>query len=270
MPVSVACKLRYTLAEETGFVFQIQAAMAENQTISDEAISIPISAGKSFFTAYTDPVTLTRVIRAMLGPGDVEVGYRATVNLAPNSIEPNQVDEFDFTELPMEYLTYLAPSRYCPSDVFSEFAFKTFGGLPRGHSRVVAVCNWIHENLEYSGGSTGPNSNAVDVFQSGKGVCRDFAHMGIVLCRAMGIPSRYASVYAVALEPQDFHAVFQVYLKGPNGGAWFSFDPTRMSSIENIVRIAAGRDAADVAFAWPQGEAKSEVPLVSALSRDDR
>jgi len=122
MQVSVECTLRYTLAEETGFVFQIQAAIAEKQTISAEAISIPVSAGKKFFTAYTDPVTLTRVIRAMLGPGDVAVGYQATVNLEANSVDPNDVYEFDFTELPMEYLTYLAPSRYCPSDVFSQFA----------------------------------------------------------------------------------------------------------------------------------------------------
>jgi transglutaminase-like putative cysteine protease len=266
MQVSVACTLRYTLAEETGFVFQIQAAMAGKQTVFSEAISVPTSASKTFFTAYTDPVTLTRVIRAQLGPGEVEVGYQATVNLATASFEPNQVEEFEFTELPMEYLGYIAPSRYCPSDVFSEFAHQTFGAMPRGHSRVVAVCNWIYENLEYSIGSTGSNSTAVDVFQSKQGVCRDFAHLAISLCRALGIPTRYASVYAVAIYPQDFHAVFEAYLKGPNGGAWFSFDPTRMSSVDEIVRIAAGRDAADVAFAWPQGEAKSEVPIVSAVS----
>jgi len=270
MQVSVECTLRYTLVEETGFVFQIQAAMTKNQTISSEAITIPISAGKRFFTAYTDPVTLTRVVRAMLGPGDVEVGYRATVNLEAISLEPSEVNEFEFTDLPMEYLTYLAPSRYCPSDVFSEFAFQTFGEMPCGYSRVVAVCNWIYENLEYTSGSTGPNSTAIDVFQSRQGVCRDFAHMGISLCRAMGIPTRYASVYAVALYPQDFHAVFQAYLKGPDGGAWFTFDPTRMSSVDEVVRIAAGRDAADVAFAWPQGEAIFDAPIVEAVSLEHK
>jgi len=266
MQVSVACSLRYTLVEETGFVFQIQAAVAGKQTVCSETISVPVSASKAFFTAYTDPVTLTRVIRAKLGPGDVEVGYQATVNLASASVDPNQVDEFDFTELPMEYLGYIAPSRYCPSDVFSEFAHQTFGAMPRGHSRVSGVCNWIYENLQYSLGSTGPNSTAVDVFQSRQGVCRDFAHLAISLCRALGIPTRYASVYAVAIYPQDFHAVFEAYLKGPNGGAWFSFDPTRMSSVDEIVRIAAGRDAADVAFAWPQGEVQSYAPMVSAVS----
>ena len=270
MQVSVACTLRYTLVEETGFVFQIQAAMTGNQTISSEAITIPVSAGKKFFTAYTDPVTLTRVIRAMLGPGDVEVGYQAMVNLEAISLEPSEVYEFEFTDLPMEYLTYLAPSRYCPSDVFSEFAFQTFGGMPCGYSRVVAVCNWIYENLEYTSGSTGPNSTAIDVFQSRQGVCRDFAHLGISLCRAMGIPTRYASVYAVALYPQDFHAVFQAYLKGPDGGSWFTFDPTRMSSVDEVVRIAAGRDAADVAFAWPQGEVTFDAPMIEVVSLEHK
>ncbi len=268
MQVSVGCTLRYTLPKETGFVFQIEAAKAEGQVVRHEILSLPTNPSNVGYAAYEDPVTLTRVIRTMLGPGPVEIVYEATVDLNTTSVDPILVDEFDFTALPMEYLTYLAPSRYCPSDVFSAFAFQTFGAMPRGHSRVVGVCNWIYDNLQYTSGSTGPNSTAVDVFQSKKGVCRDFAHLGIALCRALGIPARYASVYCVALYPQDFHAVFQAYLNGPDGGAWYSFDPTRKSSVDEIVRIAAGRDAADVAFAWPQGEAESEVPIVWASSPD--
>jgi transglutaminase-like putative cysteine protease len=269
MLVTAGCTLRYTLDAETGFVFQIQAAKADGQTILDEELSMPVSATTQSFATYEDPVTQTRVVRAVLGPGVVEVVYKATIELDTNSVDPLSVYEFDFTELPMEFLTYLAPSRYCPSDVFAEFAFQTFGALPRGHSRVVGICNWIYDNVRYTAGSTGPNATAVDVFQSKEGVCRDFAHLGIALCRALGIPARYASVYAVALYPQDFHATFQAYLRGPQGGAWYSFDPTRMSSVDQIVRIAAGRDAADVAFAWPQGTViTSEIPLVWATSPD--
>ena len=268
MQVSVGCTLRYTLEKETGFVLQIEAAIADGQTVQSEMLSLPPSASNCPYSIYKDPVTLTRVIRTMLGPGQVEVVYEATIDLNTTSVNPIRVDEFDFTALPMEYLTYLAPSRYCPSDEFGAFAFQTFGAMPRGHSRVVAVCNWIYENLQYTSGSTGPNTTAADVFQSKKGVCRDYAHLGIALCRALGIPARYASVYCVALYPQDFHAIFQAYLIGPEGGAWYSFDPTRMSSVDEIVRIAAGRDAADVAFAWPQGEAKSEAPIVWARSPD--
>ena len=198
----------------------------------------------------------------------VEIGYEATVELDNRGVDAGLVAEFDFAALPMEYLTYISPSRYCPSDVFAEFAFETFGAIPRGHNRVTAICDWIFANLQYQSGSTGPNSTAVDVFQSRVGVCRDYAHLGIAVCRALGIPARYASVYAVALSPQDFHAIFQVYLNGPNGGAWYSFDPTRMSSVDAIVRIAAGRDAADVAFAWPQGEVSAGPPVVWANAPD--
>jgi transglutaminase-like putative cysteine protease len=268
MQVSVGSTLCYTLDKATGFVFQIEAAKADGQTVHNEMLSLPASTGIANYSAYEDPVTQTRVIRTVLGPGKVEIVYRATIDLNTKSVDPIRVDEFEFTALPMEYLTYLAPSRYCPSDVFAEFAFQTFGALAPGHSRVVGVCNWIYDNLQYTSGSTGPSSTAVDVFQSKKGVCRDFAHLGIALCRALGIPARYSSVYSVALFPQDFHAVFQAYLKGPDGGAWYSFDPTRMSSVDENVRIAAGRDAADVAFAWPQGAVKSEAPIVWALSPD--
>jgi len=268
MQISTGCTLRYTLGKETGFVFQIEAARADGQTVLSEDLFLPVSARTAVYTAYEDPVTRTRLIRVMLGPGQVEIVYKASIELVTASVEPVCVNEFEFAALPMEYLTYLAPSRYCPSDVFAEFAFQTFGTMPKGHSRVVGVCNWIFGNLQYVNGVTGPHSTAADVFQSKKGVCRDFAHLGIALCRALGIPARYASVYAVALCPQDFHAIFQAYLEGPNVGAWYSFDATRMSSVDEIVRIAAGRDAADVAFAWPQGEAKSEPPIVWAMSPD--
>jgi transglutaminase-like putative cysteine protease len=210
--ISIGCTLRYALDTATGFVFQIEAAKADGQTVLSETLSLPAGGGNTVYTSYEDPVTLTRVIRTMFGPGEIAIDYAATVELATTSVDPIRVHEFEFTALPMEYLTYLAPSRYCPSDVFTQFAFETFGTMQRGHSRVTGVCNWIYDNLEYTSGSTGPNSTAVDVFQSRKGVCRDYAHLGIALCRALGIPARYASVYAVALNPQDFHAIFQAYL----------------------------------------------------------
>ena len=266
MIVTVGCELHYSLPELTGFVLQIEASRADRQFVTGEFLSLPAGLTNTHYTAYTDPVTSTRVVRVLLGPGDVCIRYEATVDL-DNAIEDcGLVDEFDFELLPMEYLTYIAPSRYCPSDVFAEFSHDTFGSMARGHSRVTAICNWVYANVVYTKGSTGPNATAADVFQSKQGVCRDFAHLGIALCRSLGIPARYASVYAVDLVPQDFHAIFQAYLKGPNGGAWYSFDPTRMSSVDMLVRIAAGRDAADVAFSWPQGVAEFDAPIVWATS----
>jgi transglutaminase-like putative cysteine protease len=262
MDLSVGCTLRYTLAKPTGFALQIEAAKADGQIVTKEALVIPGGASNAFYTAYTNPITHNRMLRTVVGPGPIEIHYEASVSVDSAGIDPSAVQEFDFTNLPMEYLEYLAPSRYCPSDTFTAFAFQTFGRLQRGHVRVNAISEWIHAHIAYRAGSTGPNSTAADAFHGGAGVCRDFAHIGISLCRALGIPARYSSAYAAGLTPQDFHAVFQAYLSGPAGGAWYSFDPTHMSSVDAIVRIAAGRDAADVAFAWPQGEVTFEPPSV--------
>ena len=261
MEINVGCKLRYETAEPTAFIFQIEAAKADSQTVMQEMLTLPPGSASDL---YVDPVTLTRKVRTFLGPGPVEVVYEATVGVDASGFDPAQVPEFDFAQLPLEYVEYLAASRYCPSDVFTKLAFEAFGKLPRGHTRVTAICDWIFKTITYASGSTGPSSTSIDVFKSRRGVCRDFAHLGISLCRALGIPARYASVYADALSPQDFHAVFQAYLNGPKGGEWFAFDASRMSSVDALVRIAAGRDAADVAFAWPQGPATSQQPEVWA------
>ena len=259
MEITVGCKLRCEMTEPTAFVFQIEAAKADSQIVSSEGLTLPPGATSN---TYVDPVTLTRKVRTFLGPSAAELIYEATVGVDATGFDRVEVLEFDFAQLPMEYLEYLAASRYCPSDTFTKFAFETFGTLPRGHTRATAVCDWIFNNTAYASGSTGPSTTSADVFQSKKGVCRDFAHLGISLCRALGIPARYASVYADALSPQDFHAVFQDYLSGPKGGEWFAFDATRMSSVDALVRIAAGRDAADAAFAWPQGVVTSLPPEV--------
>jgi transglutaminase-like putative cysteine protease len=259
MEINVSCRLRYHVPVATSFVFQIEAAKADGQNIISEMLTLPRGA---VFDTYCDPATMTRKARTSFGPGYVEIFYTATVEVTGSEFDHNDVLEFDFEHLPLEYLEYLSPSRYCPSDTFSDFAHSTFGDHRRGFARVTALCDWIFAHVAYGAGSTGPNTTAADVFHSRKGVCRDFAHLGMSLCRALGIPARYASVYADRLSPQDFHAVFQAYLKGPNGGEWFAFDASRMCSVDSIVRIAAGRDAADVAFAWPQGKVSFEPPEI--------
>lgn len=265
MEIKVSCKLRYITNAPVPFVFQIEVAKADAQVVRDEILTLPSGAVSD---TYCDPVTMTRKVRTVLGPGPVEVLYSAIADIDASAFDPGQVCEFDFVNLPLEYLEYLAPSRYCPSDTFSDFAHKTFGQQPRGHCRVTAICDWIFANIKYQAGSSGPNTTSAEVFQGRQGVCRDFAHLGISLCRANGIPARYASVYADRLSPQDFHAVFQAYLDGPKGGEWFSFDATRMSSVDSFVRIAAGRDAADVAFSWPQGEVSFEPPEIHVVAPD--
>jgi transglutaminase-like putative cysteine protease len=128
-----------------------------------------------------------------------------------------------------------------------------FGSLLPGYSRVTAICNWTYERLSYTPGSTGPTTTATDVLELRQGVCRDFAHVAISLCRAMGIPARYVAGYAVNLHPPDFHGFFEAYLDG----RWFLFDATRLAPVGGFVRIGTGRDAADVAFSTIRGNANS-------------
>ncbi|MDT3442392.1 transglutaminase family protein [Pseudofrankia sp. BMG5.37] len=162
--------------------------------------------------------------------------------VAHKDISPGLADAGGLT---MEQLTYLWPSRYCPSDHVVGFAVAEFGGLPPGRPRVDAIAAWIHHRIGYVPGSSAVHDSAEDTLLTGQGVCRDFAHLGITLCRALLIPARFAAVYAPGLTPMDFHAVFEAWIDG----AWRVYDATRKVPRASLVRIATGRDAADAAFA---------------------
>ena len=263
MRLLVTSRLSYELDEPTDFVFQVHAAKTGSQSVASETFSISTNPPVDLFEV---PGALNRVARSTLGPGQVVVDYRAEVEVVPRQFDAAVVREFDFPELPAEVLAYLLPSRFCPSDLFNELVAEQFASMPRGCSRASAIADWVHGNLAYFVGSTGPHTTAADAFQQRKGVCRDFAHVAISLCRAAGIPARYVSAYADALSPPDFHAIVEVYLLGPESGAWFMLDPTHMSSADAVARIAAGRDAADVAFAWTLGDVDSTAPEVTVAA----
>ena len=118
---------------------------------------------------------------------------------------------------------------------------------------MVEICNWINSEVDYLFGTSDTTTTAADTFSLRAGVCRDFAHLGITFCRALGIPARFVSCYAWQLDPQDFHAVFEAYL----GDRWYLFDATRLCPLDGIVRIGIGRDAADTAFATFYGQVES-------------
>ncbi len=259
MKLIVSSKLSYSLEKPTDFVFQVRVAKTPLQFVESETFAL--SSGPQFTPATVGDQN--RIICARLPAGQTDVTYEATVDIGVAQYAPDIVEEFAFAELPPEVLPYLLPSRFCPSDLFTELAEQQFQNLPRGFSRALAISDWVHSTLAYEPGSTGPHATATDVFQQGKGVCRDFAHLAISVCRAAGIPARYLSVYADALSPPDFHAVVEVFLKGPDGGAWFTVDPTHMASADALARISVGRDAADVAFAWTLGNVDSTNPVVS-------
>ncbi|GAA1038036.1 transglutaminase family protein [Virgisporangium ochraceum] len=167
-------------------------------------------------------------------PGTVTVSYTATVTLDADSPPPvSIVDRF----------TSLLPSRYCPADRMTGFALDRFGHLPPA-DRPAAIRAYVHDHLAYVSSASGPSTDAVDTLLAGQGVCRDYAHLMVALCRAANVPARVTSVYAPGLSPMDFHLVAET----ATGPTWQVWDPTGLAPRPSLVRIAIGRDAADVAF----------------------
>jgi hypothetical protein len=179
-----------------------------------------------------------------VGRGPLHIRYEASVGgggattLPPHDAPPT--DPFDD-----EGIVSLRQSRYCPSDALLGFAAAEFGRLPAGPGQAAGIASWVFERLAYELDSSGPLDTALDTLVANAGVCRDFAHLTIALCRARGIPARLAAVYAPGLDPMDFHAVAEVRV----AGSWEVLDATRLAPRPSLVRIATGRDAADTAFA---------------------
>jgi transglutaminase-like putative cysteine protease len=161
---------------------------------------------------------------------------------------------------------FLRQSRYCPSDELQGFARREVGHLRPGWAQAEGVADWVYERIGYETGSSGPLDGAVDTLLAGHGVCRDFAHLAVTLCRAVEIPARLVAVYAPGLSPMDFHAVVEVRVDG----VWWVLDPTRLAPRSSLVRIATGRDAADTSFLTTlHGEAELLESSVTAVVDGD-
>lgn len=247
MRFSVGCDIQFDVIEDTTLILNIEAQHGEGQEVLAERFNVSSgSEGES----HEVPETGNRYRRLRLSPGQHLIGYSAEVETRPFITDPAEVAEIPIAELPFEVIAHLSPSRYCQSDKLGRFAWRQFADVAGGHEKVTAICNWIFENVDYLEGSSDASTSAYDTFTLRAGVCRDFAHLGITFARALGIPARFVSAYALDLAPQDFHALFEAYL----GGRWYLFDATRLCPVDGIVRIAAGRDAADTAFATYFGQ----------------
>lgn len=236
------CQLSYSLQEKTALVFNVQPVNNNAQKVLRENLQLNPSI---MVEEYQDLIEHNRYFRVNLSEGDFELDYNATVQVFHAWENPDSIREVPPTKLPVETLHYLYPSRYCQSDMLFGLAMSEFGDLMPDYSRVTAICNWIFNKVKYLSGSSDSETSAYDTAAQRAGVCRDFAHLGIAFCRALNIPARFVSVYAYQLNPPDFHACFEAYL----GDRWYLFDPTRLVSLDGIIRISTGRDAADVAFA---------------------
>ena len=246
MRYSVEAKLSYRFYGPREVLLLIEAARAPSQAVLNEQLVIP---GVRDLVRSDDPHSGER--RAVFtAEGDVEIVYTADVEVQPQTLDFTAAEACRLHDLPPETLEYLRPSRYCPSDRFERFVQETFGDL-EGGAKVAAILEWVRSNLRYEPVSDS-YTTALDTFVQRAGVCRDFTHMAITLCRAADIPARAVSAYAWRLEPPDLHAVVEVYLDG----GWRLADPTGKAPVEGLIRIATGRDAADIAFMSIFGEAQ--------------
>jgi transglutaminase-like putative cysteine protease len=237
----LGCELTYKIVEETVFIFNVEVArLPRHADLSDSITCTPDLERRT----YTVPDMRNRYMRILAPPGEFSLRYAADVNLDAYRADPETIPEAPIRDIPLDILPYLLPSRFVPSDRLAAFAAREFDDLPRGHARVSAICSWIYDNIEYVRGSSDSETTATEILIQRAGVCRDFAHLGIAFCRALRIPARYLTCYAHGLSPSDFHAVFEAYL----GGRWWLFDATRQASLDGLVRIGIGRDAAEVAF----------------------
>ena len=247
------------------FVFNLQAAYTPRQTVVEESLSFNQNVMASY---HTDAQSQGRFIALHAAQGLFSIRYSAVVDLTHFEAAPSALFELSPQALPGQVLPYLYPSRYCQSDRLLAFAGQQFGNLPMGYCRAQAVCDWVRSNVLFQGNTSNSNTSALDTLIDRVGVCRDFAHLMIALCRAANLPARMASGMDYGadpvLGPPDFHAYVEVYLADAHGlGRWYIFDPSGTAIPMGFVRFATGRDAADIAFATIFGSVNTTQPIIS-------
>jgi transglutaminase-like putative cysteine protease len=261
--ISLEISLAYEVRDAAGadFVFNIHPAITPHQSVTDERLEISQDLVPEI---ATDPVTATRFMRLHANPGPLTMRYASTVTIDHHMAEPDTLAEVPVRCLPLEVMPYVYPSRYCQSDRLLKLAFNEFGALWPGYSRVLAIQHWVQRRVTFASNTSTSTTSALDTVLDQVGVCRDFAHLMIALCRALNIPARMATGtdYGApqSLGPPDFHAYVEVYL----GGRWYLFDPSGTGIPMGFVRLGTGRDAADVAYATIFGAVESKAPLVRA------
>ncbi len=255
LTVRIGCKLVYQAINPTPILLIIRPRSSETQLIASESLSItPYSAYEEIRDWGGNTIE-----RWELPPGQTTISNDALIEV------PNVTDDFNrrrnsvfVRQLPASVLRYLLPSRYCDSDKIQEFASNQFGWIINGVDRVVAISNWVHHNIRYVTGSGRSDISASEIMARGYGVCRDFAHVSVALCRAVNIPARYVTGHLPDIgvwdpgTPMDFHAYTEVYLDGE----WCAFDARYNVPRIGRVKIAHGLDAADCAFSTTFGDAR--------------
>jgi len=266
--IHFSIELSYTVNAPPGadFIFNLQAAHTRQQRVVCESllVSQPV-----LQFSHTEPSTQSRFLRLTALPGPLNLRYKATVDIRHHEEAPANVIEVPVADLPPEALTYLYPSRYAQSDCVTAQAMSLFGMHPKGYARVVAIRDWVRSQVSFQSNTSNSMTSALDTMVSHVGVCRDFAHLMIAMCRALSIPARFTTGIDFgadpALGPTDFHAYVEVYLSH----RWYLFDPSGTAIPMGFVRIGSGRDAADVSFATIFGAVTALPPRLVVSAEND-
>ena len=262
MKFSVSGALSYDVRSASTFILNIHALKTRNQIVLQESFTTSPEFELEELRSIQNG---NRYVRFEIAePTYININYSAQVETSYKLIDCNQLVDVPVMQLDAEVIPYLFPSRYCQSDKLFRFAHNKFGKIENAFEKVLALTNWIHDNVEYLSGSTNSQTSAYDTVTEQAGVCRDFAHLGIALCRALDIPARYFTGYAYQLNPPDFHACFEAFL----GHEWVFFDATKLVPLNGMVKIATGRDAADAAVGTMFGNVTGTYLSASCLLSD--
>jgi transglutaminase-like putative cysteine protease len=256
MWLCTTCNLVFEVDVPTPFILMLRPRSGVQQWIARETYML-----KPSVPVFECTDTYGNLCQRLVAPiGEFSVHTSADV-LIEGAIDVAEGAPFiEVQYLPDTVLIYLLPSRYCESDRLGELAQDIAGDILPGYDQVARITTWINQTINYSLYASSLPVSAFEVNERKEGVCRDFAHLGIALCRSLSIPARIVVGYLYKLEPMDLHAWFEAYI----GGRWYTFDPTQDKPRGERVAVAYGRDAADVALFNQFGPALS--PTVMEVS----
>jgi transglutaminase-like putative cysteine protease len=253
MWLRTSCNLDFVIDIPTPFILMLRPRSGAQQWVARETYALKPSVPVIEFT--DEYGNLCQRLIAPPGPFSIrtsaDVMTSDTIDVAPGA----PFDEV--ANLPDAVLTYLLPSRYCESDCFLSMASEIVQNVAPGYDQVACISDWIHRTLRFNPASEYDYMSATEVNERREGVCRDFAHLGIALCRGLCIPARMVVGYLHGLQPMDLHAWFEAYV----GGRWYTFDATQSAPLGGRVTVAYGHDAANVAIFNQFGPALSPVAM---------
>lgn len=239
MWLQVSCEFEFDISVPVPFVLMLRPRSGAQQWIAREEYRLEPSVPVFEFT--DDYGNLCQ--RLIAPTGAFAVRTKAEVMTADYIDQAFGAPFIEIQNLPDAVLSYLLPSRYCESDRFHQMATDITEGQQPGYNQVAAIVTWLRNTIRFCPESSDIPISAAEVNSRREGVCRDFSHLGIALCRSLSIPARMVVGYLYGLVSMELHAWFEAYV----GGRWYTFDATQAELKRGYVAVGYGRDAADVA-----------------------